>query len=121
MIIQTQAQTKTLPASQVKNSFGSIVSQVRSGEYKAVIVENRGEPMVAIVPVGELQAMRVFEEQEKQKKALAMLRQAREEVQARIKGKLTKQEADEIANRFSRELVEDLEKEGKVRFERKSS
>src|SRR5579859_7259054 len=121
MLTQTQQQTKTLPASQVKNSFGAVVSQVRSGQYTAIIVENHGEPMVAIVAIGELQAMKEFREQEKRKKALAMLRQAREEVQARIKGKLTKKEADEIADRFSRELVEDLEKEGKVRFERKSS
>lgn len=48
-----------------------------------------------------------------------MLREARAEVQACIKGKLTSQEVKELANRFSRELVEDLEKEGKIKFERK--
>jgi len=34
---------------------------------------------------------------------------------------LSDEEAENIADRFGRELVEDLEKEGKVRFERKSS
>jgi prevent-host-death family protein len=114
-------QTKTFPASEVKNRFGAIVGKVQTGEYTEVIVENHGEPVAAIVPVTELEALRAVREQEKRQKALATLRQAREEVQARIKGKLTQKEVDEIANRFSHELVEDLEKEGKVRFERTSS
>jgi prevent-host-death family protein len=57
MSLQTQDRTKTLPASQVKNSFGAIVSKVQSGKYDAVIVENRGEPAAAIVPVSEVAAM----------------------------------------------------------------
>lgn len=112
---------KTIPASQVKNNFGAIVNQVKSGEYPEVIVENRGEPMVAIVSIEDLKAMREFKEKEKRKRALDMLREARIEVQARIKGKLTSQEANKIANRFSKEFVKDLEKEGKIKFERKSS
>lgn len=114
-------QSKTLPASQVQNNFGAIVKQVRNGEYKEIIVENRGEPIVAIVDVEELQAMREFREQERRKKALELLREARDEVQARFSKKLTDKEAMKIANRFSHELVEDMEKEGRVKFERKSS
>lgn len=113
--------SKTIPASQVKNNFGTIVSQVHNGRYREVIVENHGEPMVAIIPIEELKIMREFKEQEKRRRALSMLRDARAEVQARIRGKLTTQETNEIANRFSKELVEDLKKEGKVKFERKSS
>ena len=110
-------QTKTLPASEVKNNFGAIVNQVRSGNYIEVIVENRGEPVAAIVSVGELQAVRKIRERERQKDALALLRKSRAQVQARVKGRLTDKEADELANRFSREFVEDLEKEGKIKFE----
>ena len=111
-------QIKTLPASQVKNSFGMIVSQVHNGKYKEVIVENHGEPIVAIVDVKDLNAMREFREQEKRKEALKRLRKLRGQIQARIKGKIREQEIDEIANRFSRELVEGLAKERKVQFER---
>lgn len=121
MITQTQQQTKTLPASQVKNTFGTVVNQVQNGTFEAVIVENHGEPVVAIVAIEELQAMKEFKEQEKRRKALAMLRQAREEVQARLPKKLSDKEAMQIADQFSHELVEDLAKEGKVKFERKSS
>ncbi|MBU3979470.1 type II toxin-antitoxin system Phd/YefM family antitoxin [Patescibacteria group bacterium] len=115
------AQSKTLPASQVQNNFGAIVKQVRKGRYKEVIVQNRGESIAAIVGMEELEAMREFRKQEKRKKALACLREAREEVQARLKNKLTYTEAMKLADRFSHEIVEDMAREGKVKFERKSS
>lgn len=115
------SQSKTLPASQVQNNFGRIARQVRDGEYKEIIVENRGEPIVAIVDYEELQAMREFREQERRKDALARLRKVRKEVQAKMKVKLSEEEVEDVANRFSRELVDDLEKEGKIRFEKKSS
>jgi prevent-host-death family protein len=113
-------QTKTLPASQVQNNFGALVKQVRSGEYKEIIVENRGEPVAAIVSVEELQTMRELQEQDKRKKALNLLRVLREKIQARAKEKLSDKEAMAIADRFSHEIIEDLEKEGKVKFERRS-
>jgi prevent-host-death family protein len=114
-------QTKTLPASEVKNNFGAIASQVKNGEYNEVIVENRGEPIVAIIKVEELEALKDFREQERRKDALTRLRNLRDQVQAKVKGKLSEEEVENISNRFSRELIEDLEKEGKIRFERKSS
>ena len=116
-----QQQTKTLPASTVQNNFGAIVKQVRQGKYKEIIVENRGEPIVAIVDMEELQAMREFREQEKRKEALQELRALRDKIQTRNKGQLTDEEVDEIADRFGRDIVDDLEKEGKVRFERKTT
>jgi len=110
-------QSKTVSASQIKNNFGALVSEVRNGRYPEILVENRGEPIVAIVSISELEAIKEFREQEKRKKALALLREARTKVQARINGTLTDKEADQLANRFSREFIEDLAKEGKVKFE----
>src|SRR5689334_20217549 len=109
-------QSKTLPASQVQNNFGAIVKQVRDGEYKEVIVENRGEPVVAIVDVEELQAMREFREQVRRKRALDKLRALRAKIQACTKEPLSDEQAEAIADRFSRGLVEGLEKRGKIRF-----
>lgn len=113
--------SKTIPASQVKNNFGTIVSQVHKGEYPEVIVENHGEPMVAIISIEELKAMKEFREQERQKEALEKLRSIRVRIQARIKGKLTDKETEKIADRISHELVEDLEKAGKIKFEKRTS
>lgn len=114
-------QTKTLPASQVQNNFGAIVKQVRKGEFKEIIVENRGEPVAAIVGVEELQEMREFREQQRRKEALNKLREVRAKIQPRSTEKLSDEQTMDIADRFSREIIEDLAKEGKVKFERKSS
>jgi antitoxin (DNA-binding transcriptional repressor) of toxin-antitoxin stability system len=110
-------QTKILPASQVKNNFGAIVSKIRTGVFTEVIVENRGEPIVAIVTMADLTMMKDLREKRRQKEALTLLRKARAQVQARIKGTLTEKKANTLANRFSSELIEDLEKKGKVAFE----
>ena len=99
-------QTKTLPASLVQNNFGALVKRVRKGEYKEIIVENRGEPIVAIINVEELEAMKTWREQEKRKAALALLRLAREAVQARLTKKLTDTDAIEIADRVSQKDVD---------------
>lgn len=114
-------QSKILSASQVKNSFGAIVNQLRTGEFSEVIVENHGRPLVAILPIGDLARMREFRQQSKQKEALALLRKSRKAVQTRLKGKISELEAEGIADRFGREFAQDLRKEGKVKFERKSS
>lgn len=114
-----QTQTKILPASQVKNNFGTVVSQVYKGTYKEVIVENHGEPLVAIVGMEELEVMRKFRKKMKQTKALELLRLAREEVRARRPNIKTEKDAVKLANRFSREFVKDLAQDGKVKFERK--
>lgn len=113
-------QTKTLPASQVKNHFGTIASQVKNGTFVDVVVENRGEPIVAIVNIEDREALREFRERKRRAEALDRLRNIRAHVQAKVVGKLSGKEANDSANRFSRELIEDLEREGKVRFERKS-
>src|SRR5436305_1618306 len=100
------SQSKSLSASQAQNNFGALAKQIRDGEYKEIIVENRGEPIVAIVSVEELRAMKVFREQARRKDALNNLRALRAKIQARTKNKLSDDEASNIANRFSRELVE---------------
>jgi hypothetical protein len=101
-------------------NFGAIASKVRKGTYPEVIVENRGEPIVAIVRIEELQAVRAFRDKKKSDAALALLRQARDDVQARLGKKLTDSEALQRADRVSRELVKDMAKRGKAKFERTS-
>ena len=97
------------------------MSKVQSGKYDAVIVENRGEPVAAIVPVSEVPAMQERKEAERRRQALAQLREARAEVQSRLTKKLTDAEAMEIANRVSREIIDDLATSGEVKFERDAS
>jgi prevent-host-death family protein len=114
-------QTKIVSASEIKNNFGAIVGQVRDGAFSEVVVENHGEPIVAIVSMGNLALMKEVLKKAQQKEALSQLRSAREEIQTKLQGKLTEQQSLAIADRFSKDFVADMEKEGKLQFERSSA
>lgn len=116
-----QNSSQTFPASQVKNNFGSIVNQVKEGKLTEVIVENRGEPVAAIIPISDFEKVKVFREKDKQSKAINNLRQLRDKIQSRTKGKIEDQNAEKIADKISREIIDNLEKKGRIKFERKSS
>jgi len=111
-----QQQTKVLSASQVKNSFGALVKQVYTGKLTEVVIQNHGQEVAALIGRDELAAIRKLREEEKRRKALEDIREVRASVQANLKEPLTDEEVDTIAERFSRELIEDMVKEGKIRF-----
>jgi len=107
---------KIVSASEAKNRLGSIIGWVlRSNEE--VIVESRGAPTVVIMSMAEYESVKALREQARRGEALEALRRLRERVMARNQD-LTPKEGDALADRFSREIVEDLVEEGKVRFER---
>ena len=64
----------------------------------------------------EYEKVKTLKEQERRKQALERLRKLRSEVLARNKD-LTPEEGDALADRFSREIVEDMVSEGKIRYE----
>ena len=107
--------SKTVSASEAKNRFGSIIGSVtKSGEE--VIVESRGKPTVAIVSMADYEGLRALKEKKRRAKALESLRQLRAESLA-ANADLTPEEGDELAERFSREVITDMIREGKLRYE----
>jgi hypothetical protein len=76
--------------------------------------------IVAIVGIDELQAVRAFRDKQKSEEALALLRQARDEVQARLGKRLGDKQALRLTDRLSRKVMKDVAKSGKVKFERTS-
>lgn len=106
---------RTVSASEVKNRLGSVVSWVLQNQDE-VIVESRGEPTVVIMPYAEYEKVKALKEGERRKLALDRLRKLRAEVLAANQD-LTPEEGDALADRFSREIIEDMVKEGKIRFE----
>lgn len=106
---------KTVSASEVKNKLGSVVNWVLQNQDE-VIVESRGEPTVVIMPYTEYEKVKSLKEQERRKQALERLRKLRAEVLARNQD-LTPEEGDALADRFSREIIEDMVQEAKIQFE----
>ena len=107
---------KTVSASEAKNRLGAIIGWVV--EHKdEVIVESRGEPKVVVMPFQEYEKIKEIKEQIRRREALESLRRLRHIVLERNRD-LTPEEADALAERFSKEVVEDMAREGKIGFEK---
>jgi prevent-host-death family protein len=107
---------KTMSSNDVKQRWGSVMNAV-SGPDDAVIGESHGKPKVAVISYDRFEKLRELEEQARRAWALEQLRQLEERIGDRNRD-LTDDQIDELANRFSREFVEDLVAENKVVFER---
>ncbi len=101
-------------ASEAKNRLGSIIDWVvEHGDE--VIVESRGEPKVVVIPYAEYATLRQVREGLRRREALARLEQLRDKVSARSPD-LAAEAAGDLADRFVREVVDALVREGKVGF-----
>ncbi len=107
---------KTVSASEAKNRLGALIGWCLQNKDE-VIVENRGAPKVVLMPFAEYEQMKEIKEEARRRDALAKLRGLRDRVRARNQD-LREEEADALANRFSREIIEDMEEEGKIEFEK---
>lgn len=108
--------TKAVSASEAKNRLGSVVSWVLENEDE-VIVENHGEPKVVIMSFTEYQKVKKLKEQERHRQALERLERVRERVRARNQDITTEDQAIEIADQFSREIINSLSEKGKIKLE----
>ncbi len=107
---------KTVSASEAKNRLGAIIGWVLQNKDD-VIVESRGEPKVVVVPFSEYEQMKQIKEQTRRRDALSKLEKLRDRVRARNQD-LSGEQADALADRFSREIVEDMAKEGRIKFKK---
>ena len=106
---------RTVSASEAKTHFGSIVDwAVESNED--VVVESYGSPKAVIMSYEEYREVLRLREAARRQKALAQLRQLREEVRARNQD-LDEQEARELASEISRKTIQRMAQEGQVTFE----
>lgn len=108
--------TRTVTTTEAKAKLSALLGWVREHQ-EAVIVENRGEPSAVILSYGEYEQLLSLKEQQRRQEAIAKLRQLRDEVSARNRD-LTEEQAEEIAEQFSRDVIDGLVQKGKVRFER---
>ncbi len=106
--------SKTVSATEAKNRLGALIGWVL--EHKdEVIVESRGEPQVVLVPYSEYAEIQKIKEQVRRRQALSKLENLRSRVRARNQD-LNDKHAQALADRFSREVIEDMVKEGKIHF-----
>jgi len=105
---------RTVSATEAKVRLGSIIDWAVNHEDD-VIIEMRGRPKAVILRFEEYERVQQLREMARRQKALERLEALAERVGARNQD-LTQEEADELADRFSREVIEEMIDEGKVRY-----
>ncbi len=105
---------KVVSTKEAKDKLSALIGWVREHEDE-VIVERRGEPAAVIISFAEYGRLEAARERQRRAEVLERMSRLRTEVRARNRD-LSQEQADELAERFSRELVEDLVREGKVGF-----
>jgi len=105
---------RTISATEAKVNFGSVTRQVRRDD-ESVIVENHGQPFVAIIPVEKLDRLVELEDRERRRAALERIRTLQETIAARNRD-LTAKEAEAIADQIVTDAVNSLFDKGIVRY-----
>ena len=106
---------KTVSASEAKARLGSVIEWAVQ-EQDEVIVESHGAPKVVIMAFDEYQKVKLLREAQRRQEALEQMRQLRARVQERNQD-LTHQQAEQLADQFTQEVVAELVTEDKIRFE----
>ncbi|MGI8403903.1 MAG: type II toxin-antitoxin system Phd/YefM family antitoxin [Thermomicrobiales bacterium] len=110
-----QRPTRTVSSNDAKQNWGSVIGSVSAGEDE-VIVESHGKPKVVVISFEEYKSVQELREKQRRAALLERFRALSERIGNR-NNDLTDQQIDELSNRFSHEFIEDLAREGKIRFE----
>lgn len=106
--------TKTISASQAKTNFGTLLS-LATKEGDEFIIESYGQPKAALLPFGEYQKVENLRREAERQQILLELEALREKIQKR-EPRLTAKEADRLADRLTREVIEEMVKKKKLVF-----
>lgn len=108
--------SKTISANEAKNRLGTWIALVNDDDTE-VIIERHGKPRAVIMSFESFEAVKALREKQRRAEAVRDLRALREEVSSRNRD-LTEEQIEEIANRFSHDVIDDLVADGKISFER---
>lgn len=97
-----------------KSQFRRGVREVAQGD-EPVIVENHGQPLVAIVPVEHVDRLRELEDEQRSGEWLERMQQLRSLVRARNQD-LTDEQAEQLSDEIVRDAVDALFDKGIVRY-----
>jgi len=107
--------TLNVSTSEAKAKLSSFVKQV-VGNREEVIIENRGAPQAVLISYGVYEQYCQWRDQDRRRRALAELQALADSIQSRNQD-LSEAEAEEIAQRFSRDVVEEMMDEGRIKYE----
>ena len=119
MVAASTAKAVSLAEAAAEGRLGGLIEEIAaSGD--GIIVEAGGEPAVAIVPIADYEELLALRRARRREEAAARLRALRAEVQARNPDlqDWTDEEIEELTSRAVHEVIDDMAREGLLRFER---
>jgi prevent-host-death family protein len=108
--------SKTISANEAKNRLGTWIALVNEDDTE-VIIERHGKPKAVIMSFESYEEVEKLREKQRREELLRRLRALREEVRAQNQD-LTQEEAEGLANRISRDMIDHMAETGRVSFER---
>lgn len=108
--------SKTISANEAKNRLGTWIALVNDTDDE-VIIERHGKPKAVIMSFESFEVVKELREKQRREELLRRLRALRDEVRAQNQD-LTQEEAEALANRISRDMIDHMAETGKVTFER---
>jgi len=105
---------KTVSATEAKARLGALLSQ--AAQKETIIIAMRGKPKAVIISFEEYTRMKQLEKEALRRERLARLEALGQRIRSRGL-ELTEEEAEKLADRFSRETVEELIASGRVRYQ----
>jgi prevent-host-death family protein len=108
--------SKTISANDAKNRLGTWLALVNDS-HEEVIIERHGKPRAVIMSFTEFEKVKELRERARRAEAVRDLRSLQEEVSSRNRD-LTEEQIEDIADRFSHDIIDDIVADGKITFER---
>lgn len=106
---------KTISASELKNSLGAVLREVRQ-EDEIRVIEQRGVPTAAIISIDDLRLLRDAKKRKRQELLLEEYRQLSADLAKRQKG-MTADEADRLVEELSDAVMDAVVEKARHRFE----
>ncbi len=107
---------KAVSTREAQNTLSALIGWVREHRDE-VIVENRGKPAAVLISFDEYEQLRSWREQQRRKEVWEQLQRLQAQVSAR-NADLSEEAAEALADETTREAIDALVEQGKVRFER---
>ena len=106
---------KTASVSETRQQLSSFLNLVK-GEQEDVVIQNRGRAEAVLIPFTDYELLQKARERRRRRQAIEELERIALEVGGRNKD-MSREEAEKIADEITREAIDNLVKQGKVKFQ----
>ncbi len=101
--------------SEAKARLSRLVEQT-ADENEQIVIESHGKPKVALIPYADFEQFSIWQETQRRRQALDDLQQLARRVAAKNQD-LSVSAGETLADRFTRDVIEEMIAEGKVKYD----